>query len=243
MKKILFGLSVVLWLNSCQAPKAETIDADKFIETVTKDPSSIQIVDSRTPNEYDFLHIEGAINIDFNNPDWKKHLSKLDKNKPVYIYCLSGSRSSDMMKALQEEGYKEVYNLGGGLAKLNQEQVAKLFDVEKLQKKNSELGMNEEQLNAFIAEHKNVVVDFYADWCGPCKAMEPHLKELAEQNKDKFTLLKVNFDYSRELANKFQIRGIPHLLIYKDGKLIDQHSGFSPQILEQFKQKVLAPFK
>lgn len=242
MRKILVGLSFVFLLVSCQESQHVSLDANTFIESV-KDNKDIQLIDTRTPAEYDHLHMYNAINIDFNNPNWKNELSKLDKNRPVYLYCLSGSRSIEMMNALKEEGFDVVYNLEGGLAKLEENQVAQVFDLESLKKKNSALGMNQEQLAAFVSEHKNVVVDFYADWCGPCRAMDPHLKELAENNKDKFTLLKINFDHSKELANVFKIKGIPHILLYKDGQLVDQQSGFSLQYLEQFKQNILAPYK
>lgn len=243
MRKFVISIALSFALLSCENKKSETIDANAFVEAV-KDNKNIQLVDSRTPQEFNKSHMNNAINIDVNNPDWKQKLSQLDKSKPVYLYCLSGSRSNDMMKAMQEEGFKEVYNLDGGLAKLEEKHVTAVFDMSKFQQKSTSdaPGLNLEQLNAYVKEHKNVVVDFYADWCGPCKQMDPHLKELSEKNKDKFTLLKVNFDNSKELAKEFKIRGIPHLMIYKDGELVDRIEGFSPQILEEFKARVLKPF-
>lgn len=243
MKKVLISAALALFLFSCQEKKSASIDANTFVESV-KDNKDVQIVDARTPQEFEKAHMNNAINIDVNQADWKNNLSKLDKNKPVYVYCLSGGRSADMMKALAEEGFNEVYNLDGGLAKLEEKHVTALFDMTKFQKRSTSdaPGLTHEQLKAYVAEHKNVVVDFFADWCGPCKLMDPHLKELAEKNKDKFTLLKVNFDQSRELAQEFKIRGIPHLMIYKDGELVDRIEGFSPQILEEFKARVLKPF-
>jgi len=245
MKKVLVSISLAVLLFSCQQSQMASLDGQQFIEKVKTD-SSIQLVDVRTPQEYDRAHLKGAINIDVNSANWQTQLSQLDKSKPVYVYCLSGSRSQDMMKTLQAEGFKEVYNLDGGLAKIDPQSIPQdlvISEVSPTASQSQVPGLTEEQLNAYVQEHQNVVVDFYADWCGPCKMMDPHLKELAEKHKDKFTVLKVNFDQSRELAQKFKIRGIPHLLIYNKGQLVDRMEGFHPQMVEQFNTQILSAFK
>ncbi|MDA8792169.1 thioredoxin [Bacteriovoracaceae bacterium] len=62
------------------------------------------------------------------------------------------------------------------------------------------------------------VVDFYADWCGPCKALSPTLSQL-ESNNENLNIIKVNVDDSPELAQTYQVRGIPTLVFFKDGKV------------------------
>ena len=72
------------------------------------------LLDVRTPNEVAQGKIDGATNLDFYSPTFKADLDKLDKSKPVYVYCRSGSRSGKTMKHMKDSGFKIVYNLIGG---------------------------------------------------------------------------------------------------------------------------------
>ena len=66
-----------------------------------------------------------------------------------------------------------------------------------------------------------IVVDFWAPWCGPCKAIAPILNELAEELGDAVKICKVNIDNNSEVASKYEIRAIPTILIFKDGQIVD----------------------
>ena len=66
-----------------------------------------------------------------------------------------------------------------------------------------------------------VMVDFWAPWCGPCKAITPILNELAQELGDAVKICKVNIDNNSELASKYEIRAIPTILIFKDGRVVD----------------------
>jgi thioredoxin 1 len=70
-----------------------------------------------------------------------------------------------------------------------------------------------------------VVVDFYADWCGPCKLLGPIVEGLATEQGDRVKFVKVNVDNAKELSQKYEIEGIPTLLFFKDGKLADRVVG------------------
>lgn len=72
-----------------------------------------------------------------------------------------------------------------------------------------------------------VVVDFWAPWCGPCKAIAPILEELAEEMGDAVKICKVNVDNNSEVASKYEIRAIPTILIFKDGKVADTVVGLT----------------
>ena len=74
-----------------------------------------------------------------------------------------------------------------------------------------------------------VVVDFGADWCGPCKQLDPILEEIAEENTDKFKVFKINIDENPMVPQKFGVRGIPTIMLFKDGKLIDTKVGSLPK--------------
>jgi len=70
-----------------------------------------------------------------------------------------------------------------------------------------------------------VMVDFYAGWCGPCKAMAPVVEELAKEMKDKIKIVKVNIEDEEDLASEHGVMSIPTLLFFKGGKIVEQASG------------------
>jgi thioredoxin 1 len=79
--------------------------------------------------------------------------------------------------------------------------------------------------NEQIQSSKLVLVDFYAEWCGPCKMMKPILLDVAERIGDKATIISVDIDKEKELATKHRIQSVPTLMIYKNGKQLWRQSG------------------
>lgn len=90
----------------------ELVDAKKFKELITHEGT---ILDVRTPNEWAEGIIEGAVKINYFNTDFTKQLEKLDKTKPVYVYCKVGGRSSGAAKKLKKSGFTKIYDLDGGI--------------------------------------------------------------------------------------------------------------------------------
>jgi len=74
-----------------------------------------------------------------------------------------------------------------------------------------------------------VLVDFWAEWCGPCKAIGPALEELGAEYKGKLTIAKVNIDDNPMTPNNFNVRGIPTLILFKDGKPVNTLVGARPK--------------
>lgn len=79
-----------------------------------------------------------------------------------------------------------------------------------------------------IAGPDLVLVDFSAEWCGPCKQLQPVLHELKRKVKDQLTIIQIDVDRSPEIANRFQIQGVPTLILFKEGKVLWRQSGLMP---------------
>ena len=78
-----------------------------------------------------------------------------------------------------------------------------------------------------INKEKTILVDFWAEWCGPCKQIGPILEEISNEYNDKITIGKLDVDENPETPGKYQIRGIPTMLLFKNGELIDTKVGMS----------------
>ena len=99
------------------------------------------------------------------------------------------------------------------------------------------LHLTESSFDAEIAKHKEVLmVDFWAEWCQPCRAIAPTLEELTQESKGAVSLAKVNVDDNPQLAARYGIRSIPTILFMKAGEVIDQVIGAVPK--SQLKKKL-----
>lgn len=95
------------------APVHEDISAEAFAEKLT-DPDFV-LIDVRTPGEFAEGHLKGALNINFNDPDFATTMNKMDKDKTYLVYCRSGARSNGAANVMLMQGFKTIYTLKGGL--------------------------------------------------------------------------------------------------------------------------------
>jgi phage shock protein E len=111
--KILF-FAIAIFLFSFGFSQAQTNLAPQEFIAKIKTTKDAQLLDVRTPKECEAGKIASSNCINFNDADFKKQIEKLDKNKPVFVYCAAGGRSGKAAPMLQEAGFKQVYNLAGG---------------------------------------------------------------------------------------------------------------------------------
>ena len=92
----------------------------------------------------------------------------------------------------------------------------------------SVLIVNKNNFNSIVNNSKPVLLDFYADWCGPCRMVSPIVEEIAEEHPQ-YQVGKINVDKEPELAQQFNVLSIPTLVVIKNGKLISQSAGARPK--------------
>ena len=79
--------------------------------------------------------------------------------------------------------------------------------------------------DTIIASDNPVLVDFFATWCGPCQTLAPILKQVKDQLGDKISIIKIDVDKNQQIATRFQVRGVPTLMLYQNGKQLWRQSG------------------
>ena len=92
--------------------------------------------------------------------------------------------------------------------------------------------------NDIINSDTPVLVDFHADWCGPCKMLAPILKEVKEELGDKVKIVKIDVDKNQPLAARYQVRGVPTMMLFKNGQQLWRQSGVMQK--EEIKNKILS---
>lgn len=221
---ILITALLTFSFSACKkATSAENLSAKEFAQKITEEEAPL-ILDVRTPEEFSKGHLENAQNLDINGANFGEEVAKLDKTKPVFIYCLSGGRSASAAAQMRSEGFTKVYELDGGIMKWRAEKLPETSN--ETGDATSITGMTLAQFDAVLNEDKLVLVDVYADWCGPCQKMKPSLEAIATEKASLVKLVRINADDNQELCSSLKIEALPTLLLYKKKKLVWSNVGF-----------------
>ena len=208
---------VILSCNGQTSKNSQTIDAKAFAEKIAVTPNP-QILDVRTPEEFAAAHIDDAKNVNWLGDSFVAGSEKLDKTKPVFVYCKSGGRSQNAVSKLEELGFTTIYQLQGGILK---------WDAAGLSNPNDKIiGLSVSEYNKLLISDKKVLIDFYAEWCAPCKKMKPYLLQMEKDLADKVVIIRLDADKNKTLMTEMKISELPTLLLYENKELKWKHSGF-----------------
>mgnify|MGYP000975225050 CR=1 FL=1 len=217
--KFLIALLTVS-LFSCKGQTSKNvieIDPKTFSQKIAAVTNS-QVIDVRTPEEFAAGHLDQAINIDWLDDNFEANVQKLDKTKPVFVYCKTNTRSPRAARKLEELGFTTIYNMQGGLLKWDAEGLSKPTD--------KIIGMCSQEYTELLNTDKKVLIDFYAKWCAPCKKMAPYLDKMQKDMADKVVIIRLDADENKTLIKEMKILELPTLLLYENKELKWQNSGY-----------------
>ena len=228
---ILLGISVY-----AQNKDAYSLAVNDFDNKIKVIGPTAQLIDVRTPSEFAIAHIKRAANINFTDDDFEDLVKKrLDKTKPVFLYCLSVKRSADAAAFLRTLGFKEVYDLNGGFAQWtasSKPYVSTSTDTKPI------AALTLQNLDDIVRTNEVVLIHFYTDWCDVCKKMTPLLNKIADENKQ-IKFLKVDSEKNDIIASVFKVEENPTYIIIKKGRRTWSATGeISEQELKEVLQKL-----
>lgn len=206
-------------LISCNgiAQQKVTIPSSDFEKKLNS--GAYQVLDVRTAGEFKTGYLKNALQADWlNKEEFVERTKYLDKSKPVLVYCASGIRSEQAAKWMLKQGFIEVLNLKGGTS-------AWLVEGKRMEATAVVTQMKVTDFNKNIQSVQLVLVDVGAEWCPPCKKMEPLIKQLQTDLSGKFELVKVDGGVDIDVMKAIKASVLPTFIVYKNGKEIWRHEG------------------
>lgn len=198
----------------------EKMKARDFKKLLDNTPNAL-LLDVRTQKEIDRSYLPGAVYLDFYDSTFSTMLDRLDTTRPVFVYCAIGVRSADAATMLAQRGFRQVYDLKGGI--INWKLAG--LDVKKGKDFDPITGMPKKEFEAMIDPGKVTFVDFYAPWCAPCKRMVPALDSMRTQMGNRVKILTINADDNLSLMKAYKFNTLPYIMVFKNGKRVETFSG------------------
>jgi rhodanese-related sulfurtransferase len=219
MKKITLPLLlIILTLQACAQPAATPATKESAAFAKDLKDSTIQLLDVRTTGEYLGGHIAGSLHADWNDPaEFTKRTAHLDKNKPVYVYCLAGGRSAMAANKLATAGFT-VVNLKGGINAWQQAGQPVTPSEKNIP------AMTAADYQATLQSAEWVLIDFGADWCPPCVKIKPAIDSMLAKHS---AVKKVLIDpvINKEVAATNKAVNLPTFILYRNGKEVFRREG------------------
>lgn len=222
MIKTAFILFLTFLAMSCsRSQETLHIDSKTFSTLIAKGDGIV--LDVRTPHEYSRGHIENSTLISTSDPKFVDKVSLLQKEKPIYIYCLTGSRSRAVANYLTGNGYTKIYNLSRGL--MEWQQYGFPLQQSGYAVASQSKSYNQSEFSTILASNKLVLIDFHATWCAPCKKMAPVIEEVEKKYLGKALVEKVDVEANKILQTAYNIESIPGLVLFKNGEEVWKYTG------------------
>jgi thioredoxin len=221
MNRLLFYLFAITIAISAQGQGVKHINSETF-KFLVESKEGI-VLDVRTSQEYAQGHIKNSTLISINDSKVLEKLSLLQKNKPIYVYCLTGSRSRAVADYLSQNGYNEVYNLQKGIVEWQRYG----YDITRstAPNTNSAKSYSVSEFNRLVKSNKLVLIDFHAPWCAPCKKMSPIIADLEKNYNDRALIEKLDVQANTAIQKVYNVESIPGFILFKDGKEVWKHTG------------------
>ena len=184
-----------------------------FQKTINSNKNPV-IIDVRTSEEFSSGALANAINVDFRDKYFETRVKDMDVKNVYFVYCLSGGRSENAATFMRKNGFKNVYEMAGGMLAWNK------AGLPVTQSSNAPLKdkLSAEDYKAMTNSEKIVLIDFYAPWCGPCRQMLPLIEEISIEYEGKAKIIRINIDENKMLTKQLGIDEIPFFKLYKNGE-------------------------
>ena len=176
------------------------------------------LLDVRTNEERLNGYIANSTHIDYYDEAFYNKINFLDRNKPIYIYCKVGGRSSKAATKIINAGFKKVFNLEGGFLKWSSNNLP----IQLTKNLNEEITQeyNKLSLDSAITSNDNLLLYISTKWCVPCKRMNPVVDSLSNNFAKDVKILKLDLDRNMFLNELYDIKSIPLFVLYKNNKQV-----------------------
>ena len=176
------------------------------------------LLDVRTNEERLNGYIANSTHIDYYDEAFYNKINLLDRNKPIYIYCKVGGRSSKAAIKIINAGFKKVFNLEGGFLKWSSNNLP----IQLTKNLNEEITQeyNKLSLDSAITSNDNLLLYISTKWCVPCKRMNPVVDSLSNNFANDVKILKLDLDRNMFLNELYDIKSIPLFVLYKNNKQV-----------------------
>lgn len=222
MKRIILSfLFLGAMVSGLTAQTVQDVDAVKFNQLLTAGNNIL--LDVRTPGEYSRGHIKGSTNINIADPAFVSKVSLLQKDKTILVYCLSGSRSDAAASFMSRMGFNKIYTLQRGIMTWTNAGFPLEQSTQMVASNNPTF--TPQSFDKVLKDNKVVLVDFNAEWCAPCKTMNPILDKVSDAFKGKAKVEKVDVEANKAIAQTYQVQSIPGFVLFKGGQKVWSHTG------------------
>lgn len=214
----IFFISLHLAAQNKQADIAP-LSLDSFAAKINRQTNP-QIIDVRSPEEFQINHLTGATYINLEDKDYEQRLKKLDKNKPIFVYAIRNTRSAVLAKQLRTNGFSEVYEPQGG--------IGSWIAAGKPYYSSVQNKISVEAFKQILVSDEWVLVEFGTKYCGACKKVKLIIDSLRQEELG--VCKKVNielYDNPKLVAELKTIEAIPAVILYHKGEVVWRRTGLT----------------